>query len=62
MRRSPVLVALSKKRSTLSRELIDLQKAYEHKQAEIMTLDATMNLLDIKCDMELARPRQKYTR
>lgn len=61
-RRSPVLVALSKKRSILSRELLDLEKLIAAKQAEIDTLDCTMLMLGIACDMELARPRQVYTR
>ncbi len=61
-RRSPVLVALSKKRSLLTRELIDLQEAFQRKQVEIITLDATIHMLDIQYDMELARPRRVYTR
>lgn len=61
-RRSPVLVALSKKRSLLSRELLDLEKQLADKQAEIDTLDCAMLMLGIACDMELARPRQVYTR
>ncbi|MGE4193554.1 MAG: hypothetical protein AB7E51_09225 [Pseudodesulfovibrio sp.] len=46
----------------LSRELLDLEKLVADKQAEIDTLDCTMLMLGIACDMELARPRQVYTR
>ncbi len=55
-------MALSKKRSLLSRELLDLEKQIADKQTEIDTLDCTMLMLGIACDMELARPRQVYTR
>jgi len=56
------LVALSKKRSLLSRDLLDLEKQLADKKAEIDALDCTMLVLGIACDMELARPRQVYTR
>lgn len=61
-RNSPVLVALSKKRSQLSREVLDLKKQLADKNAEIDALDCTMLMLSIACDMELARLRQIYTR
>ncbi len=61
-RKSPVLVALSKKRAQLSREVLDLEKQLEDKLAKIKTLDCTMLMLGIACDMELARPRRVYTR
>lgn len=57
-----MLVALSKKRSVLSRELLDLQEQLKLKQSEIDTLDCSMLLLGVSCDMELARPRRVYTR
>jgi hypothetical protein len=41
---------------------LDLEKLVAAKQAEIDTLDCTMLMLGIACDMELARPRQVYTR
>ncbi|MDC0335760.1 hypothetical protein OAN24_02530 [Pseudodesulfovibrio sp.] len=61
-RKSPVLVALSKKRSQLYRDVKDMEIQLKNTLAEIETLDCTFLLLGIACDQELGRPRRRYER
>ncbi|HKI82033.1 MAG TPA: hypothetical protein VKA04_10340 [Pseudodesulfovibrio sp.] len=60
-RKSSVLVALCRKRSQLSREIIELEAQLERKRKEVETLDCTMVLLGMSRDEDIARPRRVYT-
>ena len=60
-RKSPVLVALCRKRSQLSSEIIELEAQLERKRKEVATLDCTMVVLGMARDEEIARPRRVYT-
>jgi hypothetical protein len=59
-RKSPVLVALCRKRSQLSSEIIELEAQLERKRKEVATLDCTMVVLGMARDEEIARPRRVY--